>query len=321
MAKKLNIKQLALSATIALCFAPAAMAQEEGGNVPLDLKPEREEEIREVSFKQLERMGFPISPEQAIRYKLKAEEMERLANEDVRDLEVQNRSITITPSVSQKEQVVLASANFTTNLIFVDSVGNPWPISKHIIGASNFFTVDQYLPHALMISPLIKYKKTNLTLVLKGMETIPIVLTLKEDKSLVDYIVETKVNGFFEGAGTSSGYNHTIAKTRLGKNIDGATEVEQSMADGITPKGAKRLTVTVNDVESNSIIAWRYKKHFYVKTTGELIIPTGKPITKSVDESTLYQIPPISGLMIQKDGVVMTNIKIISEDGSSYEAK
>ncbi len=322
MKTKHSFKHLALSATIALCFSSHLHAQEEEGSpIPLDMKVEREELIKDLSFKQLERLAFPVNEEQVRGYKLQAEEMLRLANEDLRNLEVQTRSLKITPSVSQTEQSVLSSANFTTNLIFVDSMGKPWPITKWIIGANNFFTVDQYMPHALMISPLIKYKKTNLTVVLKGIETVPVVLTLREDPKKVDYIVETKVNGFVKDDGSNTEYSHTIVQKKLGSNIDGVTDAERDMSDGITPKGAKNITVLVNEVESFSIKAWRYKKHYYVKTKGELIIPNGKLITTSVDESKLYQIPPISGLMIQRDGVMMTNIKLIPEETGTYEVK
>lgn len=315
---KFSTLVLALGALSSLSLPVLANEKNQVG-IPLDLKEPREQKIKELSFKQIQRKAFPITEEMIREFRENTEEMERVANTPLNTPNVQNRTIKITPSITQSEQVVLSSANYTTNLIFVDSMGNPWPIKKYGIGAAEFFTVDQYLPHALMIHPKMKYTKSNITVILDGIETIPVVMSLVEDPTLVDYIVQVKINGRVGGNKISSGYSQQMVGQSLIGKSDGLLEHERSMSDGITAANSNKLTVLVNDQEVSSISAWQYKSHYYIRTRGELIIPSGELITTNVDEFKLYKTPPISGIMIQKDGVMKTNIKLIKEEEGLYE--
>ncbi len=317
---KLTLLHIALAGIWAV-HLPVSAADNQNASIPLDLKESREEEIKKVSFKQIQRKSFPLTEEMVKDYKTEAERMEKLTNEEVRTTKVQNRTIKVTPSINQAEQIVLSSKNYNTNLIFVDSMGKPWPIQKFGIGASEFFTIDQYLPHALMVYPKKTYTKTNLTIILKGIETIPVVMSLVEDPNLVDYIVQMKINGRAGGEPLQSGYTQQLVSQPLIAKSDGLHEYEREMSDDITPDNSNRLRVLVNGQDVSSISAWQYKSHYYVRTQGELIIPTGKLITTSVDEFKLYRTPPISGIMIQKDGVMKTNIKLKKDKEEFYESQ
>lgn len=313
-------KFLAITPFIVVAHANYANGQKQA-KIPLELREAREQTLSELALKQLERKNFPFNESQISRLKEEKESYERFLNEDIRDPDVQSRTVEITPSVAQKEELILSSANFTTNLVFVDSLGNPWPISKIVIGAVDYFTVDQYLEHAVMIVPKVKYKKTNLTVILKGMEKIPIVFSLKEDKDLVDYIVQAKIAGFAENPNGSTRGNYQKVKRNVANNTGSAEEFIQLMNDNITPPDSVKLSVIKNGQQVSTVTAWQHKRNYYVRTKGELIIPDGRVMATSVDNYKLYEIPPIGGLMIEENGVINTNIKLIKEEMPSYEDK
>ncbi|WP_210498591.1 DotH/IcmK family type IV secretion protein [Vibrio crassostreae] len=320
----MKLRKLTRATGVALYIAiplTAVSAEQNEAPIPLDLKESRETEISDLAIKQVERKQYPLTEAQADAFKYKQEEYERYINEPIRDPDVQNRTIEITPSISQNENVILSSVNYTTNLVFVDSLGEPWPIKKIGVGAMEFFTVDQYLEHALTIIPKQKYKKSNLTIILDGLETVPIMLSLKEDKNLVDYIVQARVNGFNKNSNAHKNFNYKKIKPKLIDDTNKGLMHIQHMTDDITPEGGERLSVIKYGNHLQGISAWRYKDKQYIRTQGELIIPTGDVISTSVDNYKLYATPPISSIMVEQDGVIMTDIKIIKEKTPSYETE
>lgn len=281
-------------------------------NPPKDLKESRETELSNLATKQIQRKEFPLSEEQAIWFKNQKEEQDRMRQESIRNPDVQNRTLDITPSIAQEERTIYSSVNYQTNLIFVDSLGNPWPIAKYGVGAQDYFIIDQYLEHALLVNPKLKYKKTNLTVILKGMETTPIVLSLKEDKEVVDYVTQVKIKGFSD-ASNNTEKKYENFKRQVVKNNNYLNEAISLMSDNITPVEALQLFPRKNGNDLVGVSAWQYKKNNYIRTKGELVIPQGNVVSTSVDGYQLYETPPINSAMIEMNGVIVTNIKLEKE--------
>ncbi|CAH7379482.1 conserved hypothetical protein [Vibrio chagasii] len=276
--------------------------------VPLQLHEAREEQISDLSVHQLKRRFFPFNERQVNELKHHQEEQERFELESVRDPEIQQRTIPVNLSVGASDQNLYSSVNFQTNLIFIDSQGEPWPIEKYGVGASDFFDADQYLPHALEISPKRKYSKTNLTILLKG-ENVPLVFTINEDKDVVDYLAQIKVTSLRPGA-SSQGYSRPVSAASSIKRGDQSEQSIVDMRDGITPNDAKELIISKDDVSYSGLSAWQRGNSYYIRTTGEPIVPRGQLVSSGADGVKLFKLPVTTALMMELDGMIVTDIKL-----------
>lgn len=291
-----------------LVLSQSAYSNEEGVDIPLKLHEARETQISDLSVHQLKRRFHPFNESQARELKLQQEQKERFMLESVRDPSVQRRTIRVNLSVGSNNLDLFSSVNFQTNLIFVDKQGEPWPIEKVGIGAQEFFTVDQYLPHAVQISPQRKYSRTNLTILLKG-EVVPLVFTIKEDKDKVDYLTQVKVSDLSPSTKTSS-FERSPNRTVESPRISNTESYVVDMRDGVTPEGASRLGL---DKEGNDLLdvsAWQYEDSYYLRTKGEPIVPRGELLITGVDGFKLFKMPIVGLLMLESDGTIVTDIKI-----------
>lgn len=310
--KNIKLRIVASLILTAILSSTSYAADDKKVNPPKDLKESREAELSDLATKQIQRKEFPLSEDQAIWYKTEREKQDKMRQESIRNPDVQNRTLEITPSIAQEERTIYASVNYQTNLIFVDSLGNPWPIVKYGIGAQDYFSIEQYLEHALLVNPRLKYKKTNLTIILKGMETTPIVLSLKEDKDVVDYVTQVKVKGFSDTKNNTE-RKYENFKKQVVKNNNYLNEAISLMSDNIKPNDALQLYPRKNNNDLVGVSAWQYKKNNYIRTKGELVIPHGNIVSTSVDGYQLYETPPINSAMIEMNGVIVTNIKLEKE--------
>lgn len=285
-----------------------SFANEERVDIPLKLHEARETQISDLSIYQLKRRFHPFSESQAQEMKLQQEQKERFMFESVRDPSVQRRTLRVNLSVGSTDLDLFASVNFQTNLIFVDKQGEPWPIEKVGIGAQDFFNVEQYLPHAVQISPKRKYSRTNLTILLKG-EVVPLVFTINEDKDKVDYLTQVKVSSLSPSTAATSfkrSANRNI-QTKRTSNSEGHVV---DMRDGLTPDGAKLLTLEKEGNDLLDVNAWQYEDSYYLRTQGELVIPAGELLSSGVDGFKLFKLPIVGLVMLESDGTIITEVKI-----------
>ena len=166
------MRKKALSICIlSIIFSSTAYSQQdrERVTVPTKLQDYREKEISELATHQLNRRYSPLSDSQSKELKERNEDRERMINESVREPAPQSRTILINPKMVDKDNVIYASANYQTTIVFVDRFGKPWDITNKGIGAEPFFDISQYEPHSITVNPLRKYVKTNLTIMLKSL--------------------------------------------------------------------------------------------------------------------------------------------------------
>lgn len=282
---------------------------DEPAPVPLMLKEDRDSELRELAAYQLKRRFFPMSNNSAVAVKQGFEEREKMINSSAREPDQQSRTLVINPSVVSGKPTVYASSNYLTTIVFVDQYGKPWDIEDIGIGASPYFDYKAVNPYTIWLFPKKKYKKSNLSVLLKGLVT-PIVLNLEESPEKVDYAIQAKITGI--GSNTQiNQFSYTPLEVDLAHgSIHGDSAVMQ-MADGITPPETKRLSVTINGDETTEIEAWEYLNNYYVRLDGDVISPQPEQAASpSVDGKQLYKIPRISSLFVEKDGLLITGIML-----------
>ena len=279
--------------------------------VPLKLKPHRSAEIRNLAQYQLQRRFMPFTSAQGVKIKKEAEELVKIKNSPVRAPSQQSRSIDLDPNSVSVNPIIYASANFSTTIVFVDKLGKPWNVTYKGVGASDFFDVKQPNPYTLVLYPLKKYTKSNLTVILDGIIT-PFIFSLDESPSHVDYIIQAKVAGISPTTNVDE-FKYAPLVADIDKSMVTSDKNIDLMIDGVTPQSSHPLSITKGGAAMYGMRGWEYDGSFYIKTSGKILSPSSKPvgIPSSTGES-LYKIQAINNIMVERDGVVFTNVKLVA---------
>ena len=302
------------SASVIASDLPMSDLSGEGGDVevPLKLKPKRTQEISDLAQYQLERRFVPLTEQQGIRIKKNAEKMVKIKNAPIRSPIQQSRSIDLDPNSVSSNPVIYASANFSTSIIFVDKIGKPWNVTYKGVGAGSFFDIKQPNPYTLVLYPLKKYKKSNLTVILDGVVT-PFIFSLDESPDYVDYIIQSKVAGVSPTTKVDS-FKYTPIVADL-SNVTGVDDENIGlMVDGITPQSAQSLRITKNGYPMSGMMGWQYDGDYYIKTSGKIIAPSAKPVgSPSSAGESLFKIQRINNIIVERGGVVFTNVNVVAK--------
>ncbi|PSV01202.1 DotH/IcmK family type IV secretion protein [Photobacterium kishitanii] len=277
---------------------------------PLQLKEHRDQEIRALALYQLKRRLVPIDTRQGFDQKVAAEQLVRMKNESIRDPVQQSRSLNLNPNLMGVKPTVYSSANYSTTMVFVDKFGNPWDIQYAGVGASSYFSLERPNPYTLLIYPKSKYKKTNLTVTLKGMVT-PFVFDLTESKDRVDYVIESKIAA--DGPNTKlDEFHYSPLELEIASSSAVQDKNIKDMIDGITPSGeARPLVITRNGEAMSDMSGWEYNGDYYIRTNGEVISPSTKVVgSPSVSGEHLFKAQKIDNLIIERDGVLFTDVNL-----------
>lgn len=137
----------------------------------------------------------PLSEEDAYNFKKAQDDFEKMIHSDYKDLNIKNRSVSISFENGQGNESFYTAPGYTTTVIFLDKAGNHWPIEKFIVGNDEAYSVQIIHPSTLVITPKKTYKKTNLTVMFQGI-AVPAIFTLESSRQIVDYKVEGMLPGF-----------------------------------------------------------------------------------------------------------------------------
>jgi len=193
--------------------------------------------------------------------------------------------------------VIRLGAGYITSLVFLDSTGMPWPIQAYSVGNPNAYNIQwDRKSNALLVQAETFYKRSNMAVMLVGLST-PIMITLIPGQTAIDYRVDLRIPGF----GPNASATHA--------GVDGVADdpVMLSVLNGVTPKGAKQLTVYGN----SSSEAWLLNNRMYVRTNLNIISPGWLDIVTSSDGTHAYELDPASVVLaLPKDGGSVLKIRI-----------
>ncbi|HHJ3080185.1 TPA: DotH/IcmK family type IV secretion protein [Vibrio parahaemolyticus] len=305
---KIKMLRKFIVSSILVGVASTGFANEEQKTPPpLMLKESRDTELRDLATYQLKRRFMPMNESNAIALKKGFEQRDKMVNSSVREPEEQNRTLTINPSMVSGKPTIYSSVNYITTIVFVDKFGNPWDVEDIGIGAGSFFDYKTVNPYTVWLFPKKKYKKSNLSILLKGLLT-PISFNLEESPEKVDYTIQAKV--LKAGANTEvNEFSYSPLQAEITNNNLTKDDAVMSMSDGITPAQANKLNVLIQGRESSDIQAWQYEDSYYVRLRGRVMSPEPEPASHpNVDGIQLFKIPRISSLFIEKDGILITGI-------------
>jgi intracellular multiplication protein IcmK len=220
---------------------------------------------------------LPMSPEQITRLREIFNETQRSA---ATPAGVPPRPATTSVSVNLSPQatppVIRLGAGYITSLVFMDSTGQPWPIEAYSIGDPTAFNIQwDKKGNTLLIQAASFYKRSNLAIILKELDT-PVMVTLLSGQEAIDYRVDLRVPGM--------GPNALATQTSLPES---ANPVLLDVLNGIPPRGSKALKVTGGDCQ-----AWVANNKLYLRTTLEVISPAWKAVMSSIDGTHAYELQP-----------------------------
>lgn len=220
---------------------------------------------------------LPMTPEQITRLRGLFNETQRaaVATPGVPAKPVTN-SVLVNLSPQAAPPIVRLGAGFISSVVFIDSTGQPWPIEAYSIGDPIAFNIQwDKKSNDLLIQSLSFYKRSNLAVILKGLNT-PVMLTLISGQEAIDYRVDLRIPGM--------GPNAFFLQSGL---PDVANPILLDVLNGIPPKGSKTLTVSGGDCQ-----AWLLKDKLYLRTRLDVISPAWKAIMSSVDGTHAYELQP-----------------------------
>jgi len=201
-------------------------------------------------------------------------------------------SVKVSLAPGETPPVARLYANNVTNLLFLDTMGNPLVINDVDQGGAAGFTVTWSKPannlpgtNVLKVSPKSQYASGNISVSLDGIMT-PVTITLVSGQREVDYRVDVHVRGLATGS--------KLTASTLPASGEPAM---LAMLEGVAPDGAKTLTSTSADVQ-----AWEYRNRFYVRTPMNLLSPGWTNRQPSADGTSVYEVTPTPVLVFLVDG-------------------
>lgn len=177
---------------------------------------------------------------------------------------------------------------------FVDSAGNPWPITF----ARNFHeqasSATQMAPHVLSVAANSPHLQGSIGVVLKDLTT-PITFIVTPGQEQTDCRVDLRVPGLAPGATPVAGK----ISSRPGMTSGGLMD----FIYGATPDGAKRLTIQMAGNANNTTRAWQTADgKLILRTAASVVSPGWYQSVSALDGTTVYEMPPTSVINVSVDG-------------------
>lgn len=202
-------------------------------------------------------------------------------------------SVIVNLSPGSTPPVIRLRAGYISSLVFLDSTGEPWPITAYDIGNPSSFNIQPTTPDGKTNSMLVQasstYQSGNLAVMLKGQNT-PIMLTLMPGQQAVDYRVDLRVPGFGPNAKPTT---------------DGMPQSSDPMLltflDGVAPHGARAVKIEGGGDSQ----AWVYAHHLYVRTRLTLLSPSWISTMSSPDGTHVYQLTEAPVILVSDHGKLM----------------
>ena len=202
-------------------------------------------------------------------------------------------SVIVNLSPGETPPVIRLRAGFITSLVFLDSTGQPWPITAYDVGNPESFNIQPTTPdgktNTMLIQSSSTYETGNLAVMLKDQNT-PVMVTLMPGQQAVDYRVDLRVPGFGPNAEpTSEGMPQSSDPMLL------------DFLDGVAPHGAKVLKI---EGGGNSQ-AWLYAHHLYGRTRMTLLSPSWVATMSSPDGTHVYELVKTPIVLVSDHGKLM----------------
>lgn len=284
-------------ATFPVLTAESSLGKEDTsdmlGPVQSQAQRKRPPTLRDEAFKQLLDKISPLTPEQIIEMR-KQQDLTQQAVATTPNTPPRPVSSTLTIDLSPgiTPPVIRLSAGFVSSLVFIDSTGQPWPISDYSLGNPKNFNIQwDKKTNTLFIQSTTAYSSANLAIRLATLDT-PVMLSLVSGQKEVDYRVDLQVRGRGPNA---------LAPVS-GDDLPTASAALLSALDGIPPQGSIELEVT-----GCLGRAWLWQNKLIFRSQLTILSPAWSSTASSADGTHVYELMPTPLILASQNGKPIKN--------------
>lgn len=273
-------------------------SQQQGGGVVLPPKNPNDGLPREV-FNQIVSTQIPLSPSQIKELNMIGDAAKKAHAERPRVMPAPvSRTISQNFSSGRVPELIRLAPDFTTSMVFVDSSGAPWPVTRVVVGNKNSIIVPELegavgaalkAPTSILtIYPAEDYVSTSISVLLEGAPS-PINFILSAGQPSVDM----RVDVLLAQRGPKS-----VAPIIEG-NVSGSMLHPDFSAfiDGVPPKSAMQLRSDNSDVK-----AWIYGDKMILRTQIAIKSPFVFRKARGADGTTVFEVARSSSVVGAIDG-------------------
>ena len=201
---------------------------------------------------------------------------------------------TVDLSPGATPPVVRVARGVGATVSFVDSAGNPWPITF----AKNFYaeatTVTQMAPHVLSVAANSPHLSGSVGVMLKGLTT-PINFIASPAQAETDYRVDLQIPGLSPDAPPVPG--------AISNRPDISGGNLKDFLYGATPNGATLLKVTSGKFKESNTRAWQNSNgQLVIRTSAHVISPGWYNMQPALDGTAVYSLPATPVVRVSVDG-------------------
>lgn len=257
--------------------------------------------INKQAFKGLVHSIMPLSPDQIHSLRSDYDKTKRAAAVYPGEAppKLTSSSIQVDMSPGSTPPVIRLQKGMLTSVVFIDSTGEPWPISNYSFGDTKDFNIqassnDASKQNVLSMQGLSDYRQTDVEVGLRGLNT-PIMLQLVTGQQSTDAQVQVHVPGLGPNA---SGDFQTLPSAGNPHLL--------SILDGIPPQGAKPLAVVGSDGEANTACqVWVDGNNMFVRSRMTLLSPGWASTMSSADGTHAYVVAKAPVLLMMLNGQIV----------------
>lgn len=248
--------------------------------------------IGQKAFRQSLKNRFPMSPEQIETLKRRMKETKQTLRRNGPP-NMKSRSRKLSFETGEKPPALNIAPGYVTTVSFVDSTGQPWPITSVILGNPNYYSVKRPKGEEsiITISARKKFVDSNLALTFKDQD-MPATIQMKtvSGKKDTDSLIVFKAQGRGPNARAPAigpGPKPTI------------NDILMSFLDRVPPGQAKR--VKLKPQEENMSL-WSYQDFLYFRTEYPVLWPAWMTVARGVSGVRVYKLPRVTSLMVSRNG-------------------
>jgi hypothetical protein len=325
MSKTLN-KTIVFTILISLIFPSFVHAakKKEDIKLPVQLKEKRLELLNKIANEKIRDEEYPYSSTNEVLEVIEKINIEdRIINGQISKENIKKRYRTIQVSTNPSDEfpTINLAPNFSTTLMFLDKLGNPWSIEKFIVGSAENYHPEIQEKNIITFTPKSKADNSNLTAILKnGDVSTAISFNLKINTEIVDFISEITIDGYGDNSpketevtyiSTNSEKNSSNKLLYLSKNEK--TFMSEMIANTL-PHDFTELKVYSKDGEVQEgyrIFHKKEEKFLYVRTMHDIFSPNIIKQRNGIDKNVkVMKIPYTTSLVVKEFGkLVHVDIK------------
>lgn len=270
-------------------------------------KPLTYKQSKQAMINAAPRTGLPVNPDSQAAFTGMMQQNMPLTPQQIVTLrqliDASQRAAAIPPTVPPKPvsstlmvnlapgatpPAIRLAQGYVTSLVFVDSVGAPWPIASYDIGNPKTTNLQwDGKSNVLLIQANAPYGDSDLVIRLVGLTT-PVTLELVSGQRVVDYRTDIHV------AGLGPNSKDLPTGTALPSS---ANQLLLNVLDGVAPSGSKQLIVSGGDCQ-----AWLLGDRMYLRTRLTVLSPGWIGRMVSPDGMFAYEIQRSSSVLVSQYG-------------------